>query len=100
MLNFHLLQTFIGEQRGYIRTLTRSVPVNTNDGITDRNSATDDSAQRDPAEIIAVVEIGYQHSEKRLRRHGRRWDMPHDRFEQRPHVFVVVMQLAHGKTVF
>src|SRR2546423_4990771 len=98
MLDLDLLQTLIRKQRRHIRPLARTIPVNANNRVGDRYPSTHDSAERDPTEIIAVVQVRHQHLKKWLWRERWRRDVFNNRVEQRRQIFIVVVQFAHRET--
>ena len=73
--------------------------MNANNRIADRDASADDSAKRNTAQIIAVVEIRNEHLEVRLRRDLRRRDIFDDRLEERSHIFAVLVNLAHREAI-
>src|SRR6266550_8844169 len=76
-----------------------AIAVNTDDGIPDRNATADDAPERNSSQVIAVIKIRDEHLKEWLTRNFWRRHMLHNRLEKRRHVFVVFVQLAHGKTV-
>src|ERR1051325_9639729 len=73
--------------------------MNTNDRITDRNAAAYDAAERNPAKVIAVVQVGYEHLKKWLRRDFWRRNILHDNVKERRHILIAFLQISHGKSV-
>src|ERR1700682_2446522 len=74
--------------------------MNANDGISDTDTSANNSPQGNATEVIAVIKIRNKHLKEPFIGHCWRWYVTHNRFEERCHVLVVVMQLAHGETVF
>ncbi len=89
----------VGEERGHVAAFAASVAMDANDGVADGDPAADDAPEGDAAEVIAVVEVGDEHLKIGLGRDRRRRDVFHDRFEERRHVFAVLVDLAHGEAV-
>ena len=83
----------------HVRPLARTISVNANNRVGDRYPSTHDSAERDPTEIIAVVQVRHQHLEKWLWRERWRRHVFNNRVEQRCQVFIAVVQFAHREAV-
>src|SRR5204863_6808750 len=76
-----------------------AIAVNADDGVSDCNATADDAPERNSSQVIAVIQIRYEHLKEWLIRNFWRRHMLHDRLEKRRHVFVAFVQFAHGKTV-
>src|SRR5262245_51458796 len=63
----------------------RAVPVNADCRLTDLDPAGVDFAERDPAQVVAVIEVGDEELETFAGEGARRGDTPHDGLEERPH---------------
>src|SRR5207249_2966510 len=74
--------------------------VKTDNRIANADTAADDPAERDPAEIVAVIEIRNQHLEKWFGRNLRRRHGFNDALKQRRHVCARVRQVPLGETLF
>ena len=61
-----LLEARVSEKRGDVARSPAPVAMNANDRIADRDAAADDAPEGDPAEVIAVMQVGDEHLEKRL----------------------------------
>src|SRR5205814_7977913 len=64
MLQLDLTHSGKGVEAGDAGALAPAIAVNANDRVTHAHAPAHDPAQRDPAEIIAVVEIRNEHLEK------------------------------------
>src|SRR5437762_609482 len=100
VLYFHLLQSRICKKRGDSSTFPTAIAMNTDDRIADRDATADDTPERNSSKIIAIIQVRHEHLKKWLRGNLRRRDVAHDCFKKRRHVVAVVVQFAHGVTVF
>src|SRR5439155_18048968 len=58
---FHLLQSGIGKKRRDCRPLMAAIAVNADDGVSDCNATADDAPERNSSQVIAVIQIRYEH---------------------------------------
>src|SRR5206468_12602125 len=100
VLYFHLLQSRICKKRRDSSTFPTTIAMNADDRVADRDATADDTPERNSSEIIAVIQIRHEHLKKWLRGNLRRRDVAHDCFKKRRHDVAVVVQFAHGVTVF
>ena len=63
---FHLLQSLVGKKRCHCSPFAAAIAMNADDRVADRHATADDSAERDSAEVIAVIEIRDEHLKKWL----------------------------------
>src|SRR5207245_10492236 len=94
-----LLQPFVSEKGGHTRPVPALIAVYTDNRITHGYATTNDSADGDATEVIAVMKVRDQHLKIGVRRNGGRRNVLYDRFEQWRQILVVVVQLAHRKTI-
>src|SRR5205823_7014612 len=99
MFYFDLLQSRIGKQRRDCSPLMAAIAVNADNGVPDCDATTDDTPERNSSEVIAVIQIRDEHLKEWLAQNFWRRHMLHDCFKKRRHIFVIFVQLAHGKTV-
>ena len=100
VFSLNLLKSLVSEECRDRRAFATTVSMNANDRIADADAPTYYPAQRDTAEVIAIMEIRNQHLKERLERNGRWRHMLHDCLKEWRHVLAVFVQLAQGETVF
>src|SRR5215831_8120026 len=99
MFYFDVLQTRIGKKRRDRSPLMTAIAVNADDGISDCNATADDAPERNSSQVIAVIQIRYEHLKERFPRNSWRRHVFRNRLKERRHVAVVFVEFAHGKTV-
>src|SRR6267378_3313825 len=66
VFRLNLLEAFVSEKCGDRSAFATLIAMNAHNRVTYGNPTADDAAQRDPAEIIAVVKIRHDHLEERF----------------------------------
>src|SRR5438270_12810499 len=61
--------------------------------------AANDATEGDASDISTVLKIRDEHLKERIGRHFRRRHVLNNGLEKRSHVFVLIIQFAHGKTI-
>src|ERR1041384_640555 len=89
-----LFEAGIRENRGNGGALGLAAMMKTNDRIANAYFTADNSSKRDPAEIIAVVEIRNEHLEKGLARCLRWRHRFDDRLKKRNHIPALIGQIS------
>ena len=88
------LQPFEREQLGDPGRLRRAVELENDDRIVDGDTAVEDAADGDPAEVVARIEIRDQHLQRRLGIAARRRHVIDDGVEERPQVLAGHREIA------
>src|SRR5207248_2854034 len=96
---FYLLQSRIGKKGRDCSALMAAVAMDADDRVADPNATTNDTSERDPSKIIAVIQIRDEHLKEWLAGNFWRRHVLDDCLKERRHVFIVFVQFAHGKTV-
>ena len=87
LLDVDALQAVEGEELGDLG-LAGHVPssLQTDDRVADLHAAVEDAADGDAAEVVARVEVGDEHLQRRVGVAARRRHVLDDRVEQRPQI--------------
>src|SRR6266404_4959772 len=99
LLGFDLLETGMGKERRDGSAFAISIAMKTDNRIANAHAAANDATKRDAPDIITVLKIRDQHLKERIGRNFRWRHVLDDSFEQRSHVFVLILQFPHGKTI-
>src|SRR5205823_14882561 len=100
LFDLDLLEPFVSEKRSHVPAFATAVAVKADHRIPHGNAPAHDSPERDPSEIIAVIEIRNEHLEKWFVGGFRRRDVLDDGLEEGRHVVAFLSNLACGKPVF
>src|SRR6266446_1012903 len=98
-LGFDLFETGMGKERGDGSAFAISIAMKTDNRIANADAAANDATKSDAPDIITVLKIRDQHLKKRIGRNFRRRHVLNNSLEKRSHVFVLIIQFAHGKTI-
>src|SRR5205823_4146723 len=99
LLGFDLFETGMSKERRDGSAFAISIAMKTDNRIANAHAAANDATKRDAPDIITVLKIRDQHLKKRIGRNFRRRHVLNNCLEQRSHVFVLIVQFAHGKTI-
>src|SRR5882724_1036340 len=99
LLGFDLFESGMGKERRDRSAFAISIAMKTDNRIANADAAADDATESDAPDIITVIKIGDEHLKKRIGRNFRRRDVLNNGLEKRSHVFVLIIQFAHGKTI-
>ena len=99
LLNLHFFQPFVGKNSSDLGFLLLTIFVDTNNGLSHLNLAADNASVSDTTEVVAIVEIRHQHTEKIHVGFGWRRDVFHDRLVKGLHVLAGLGDLVFGETL-
>src|SRR6266403_2235351 len=99
LLGFNLFESGMGKERRDRSAFAISIAMKTDNRIANADAAADDAPESDAPDIITVIKIRNEHLKKRIGRNFRRRDVLNNGLEKRSHVFVLIIQFAHGKTI-
>src|SRR5438309_4349630 len=99
LLGFDLFETGMGKERRDRSAFAISIAMKTDNRIANAHAAADDATKSDAPDIITVFKIRDEHLKERIGRNFRRRHVLNNRLEKRSHVFVLIIQFAHGKTI-
>src|SRR6266403_3705336 len=98
-LGFDLFETGMGKERRDGSAFAISIAMKTDNRIANADAAANDATKSDAPDIITVIKIRDQHLKKRIGRNFRRRHVLNNGLEKRSHVFVLIVQFAHSKTI-
>src|SRR5882762_4749508 len=99
LLGFDLFETGMSKERRDGSAFAISIAMKTDNRIANAHAAANDSTKSDAPDIITVLKIRDEHLKKGIGRNFRRRHVLNNSLEERSHVFVLIVQFAHGKTV-
>src|SRR5205823_6906263 len=99
LLGFDLFETGMSKERRDGSAFAISIAMKTDNRIANADAAANDATKSDAPDIITVLKIRDEHLKKRIGRNFRRRHMLNNGLEKRSHVFVLIIQFAHGKTI-
>src|SRR6266705_3032076 len=89
----------MGKERRDRSAFAISIAMKTDNRIANVDAAADDATESDAPDIITVLKIRNEHLKERIGRNFRRRHMLNNGLEKRSHVFVLIIQFAHGETI-
>src|SRR6266446_1504638 len=98
-LGFDLFETGMGKERGDGSAFAISIAMKTDNRIANAHAAANDATESNAPDIIIVIKIRDEHLKKRIGRNLRRRHVLNNGLEKRSHVFVLIVQFAHSKTI-
>src|SRR5713101_5960748 len=98
-LGFDLFETGMGKERGDGSAFAISIAMKTDNRIANTHAAANDATESNAPDIITVIKIRNEHLKKGIGRNLRWRHVLNNGLEKRSHVFVLIVQFAHGKTI-
>src|SRR6266849_4640575 len=98
-LGFDLFETGMGKERRDGSAFAISITMKTDNRIANAHAAANDATESNPPDIITVIKIRNEHLKKGIGRNLRWRHVLNNGLEKRSHVFVLIVQFAHGKTI-
>src|SRR6266853_29363 len=99
LLGFDLFETGMGKERGDGSAFAISIAMKTDNRIANAHAAANDATESNAPDIITVIKIRNEHLKKGIGRNLRWRHVLNNGLEKRSHVFVLIVQFAHGKTI-
>jgi hypothetical protein len=94
LLNIHTPQAVKCIQLGDLGVLHSGIELHDRHRIADLHAAVENPADRNPAEVVARVEVGDEQLQRRVRISARRRDVLDDRVEQRTQILAVPLLIV------